>query len=257
MIEGGLHLVSLFGDDTVLAGVSRSGKVEPTSRYAQLLQAAGDIKPKMIGIASSANVFAGSENDRTQTQQFVNLLNRVAMVAHGSVVLISHPSLTGISTDSGLSGTTQWHNAMRARFYLKGINPEPGEQPDDDLRELIFKKNQYGRKSAAIVLRYRDGLFLPERNMSGLDKVAHDAKAEEIFLDLLKRLASEGRNVRHHATSKTYAPTAFAKETEAKKHRIRKADFEDAMRRLFEAEKIHVENYGRPSRPYSRIAIKD
>ena len=257
MIEGGLHLVSLFGDDTVLAGVSRSGKVEPTSRYAQLVQAAGDIKPKMIGIASSANVFAGSENDRTQTQQFVNLLNRVAMVAHGSVVLISHPSLTGISTDSGLSGTTQWHNAMRARFYLKGINPEPGEQPDDDLRELIFKKNQYGRKSAAIVLRYRDGLFLPERNMSGLDKVAHDAKAEEIFLDLLKRLASEGRNVRHHATSKTYAPTAFAKETEAKKHRIRKADFEDAMRRLFEAEKIHVENYGRPSRPYSRIAIKD
>jgi RecA-family ATPase len=256
MIEGGLHLVSLFGEDTVLAGVSRSGKIEPTPRYAQLLQAAGDIKPKMIGIASSANVFAGSENDRTQTQQFVNLLNRIAMVAHGSIVLISHPSITGIKTDSGLSGTTQWHNAVRARFYLKAVNPEPDEQPDDDLRELIFKKNQYGRKSAAIVLRYRDGLFLPEKSMSGLDKVAHDTKADETFIDLLKRFAGEGRNVSHHTTSKTYAPTAFAKETEAKTHKLHKADFEDAMRRLLEAKKIHVEDYGRPSRPYQRIAIK-
>jgi RecA-family ATPase len=255
MIDGGLYLVSLFGDDTVLAGATRSGKIEPTSRYAQLVQAAGDIKPKMIGIASSANVFAGSENDRTQTQQFVNLLNRVAMVAHGSVVLISHPSLAGINTDTGLSGTTQWHNAVRARFYLKGIKAEPDEQPDDDLRELIFKKNQYGRKSAPIVLRYRDGLFLPERSISGLDKIAHDTKADETFIDLLKRFASEGRNVSYNESAKNYAPATFAKEAEAKKHRLHKADLETAMRRLFEAKKIHVENYGRPSQPHSRIII--
>jgi hypothetical protein len=106
------------------------------------------------------------------------------------------------------------------------------------------------------VLRYRDGLFLPERSMSGLDKIAHDAKADETFLDLVKRFADEGRNVSHQTTSKTYAPTAFAKETEAKKHQLRKADFEDAMRRLFEAKKVHVEDYGRPSRRYTRIAIK-
>jgi len=49
----------------------------------------------------------------------------------------------------------------------------------------------------------------------------------------------------------------FANETEANKHQLRKADLEAAMRRLFEAKKIYVENYGRPSRPYSRIAIKD
>jgi hypothetical protein len=92
--------------------------------------------------------------------------------------------------------------------------------------------------------------------MSGLDKIAHDARAEEAFLNLVKRFAAEGRNVSHLATSKTYAPTAFAKETEAKKHQLHKVDFEDAMRRLFEAKKIHAEDYGRPSRPYSRIAIK-
>jgi RecA-family ATPase len=223
MIRGGLHVVSLFGSDAVLATPTRSGKIEPTPLYRQLLQAAGDIKPKMIGIASSANVFTGSEIDRTQTQQFIGLLNRLAMIAVGGVVLIAHPSLTGINTDTGLSGTTQWHNAVRARFYLKGIKVEADQQPDTDLRELVFKKNQFGPMSASIVLRYRNGLFLPEPSSSGLDKIARQAKAEEAFLDLLKRFTSEGRNLSHNAGSRTYAPKIFANETEAKNHQLRKS----------------------------------
>jgi RecA-family ATPase len=255
MIAGGLHVISLFGCDAVLATPTRSGKIERTPLYRQLLQAAGDLKPKMIGIASSANVFAGSEIDRTQTQQFIGLLNRIAMLANGAVVLISHPSLTGINTDTGLSGSTQWHNAVRARLYLKGIKVEAGEQPDNDLRELVFKKNQFGPMSANIVLRYQNGLFLPEKGASGLDKLAREAKAEETFLDLVKRFAGEGRNVSHNANSHTNAPAAFAKEAIAKKLQLRKADFEGAMRRLFEAKKIRVEDYGRPSRPYTRIIL--
>jgi hypothetical protein len=93
--------------------------------------------------------------------------------------------------------------------------------------------------------------------ISGLDKIARDAKADETFLDLLKRFAGEGRNVSHNPNSHTNAPAAFAKEAIAKKLQLRKADFEAAMRRLFEAKKIHVEDYGRPSRPYTRITIRD
>jgi RecA-family ATPase len=122
---------------------------------------------------------------------------------------------------------------------------------------LVFKKNQFGPMSANIVLRYRNGLFLPEASISGLDKIAREAKTEEVFFDLLKRFTSEGRNLSHNVGSRTYAPTVFANETEAKKHQLRKADLEAAMNRLFEAKKIYVENYGRPSRPYSRIAIKE
>jgi hypothetical protein len=46
------------------------------------------------------------------------------MVTKGSVVLIAHPSLTGINTGTGISGSTQWHNSVRARFYLKGYKSE-------------------------------------------------------------------------------------------------------------------------------------
>ena len=145
LIKGGLDLLSLAGKDAVLATASRSGKIEPTPLYKQILERAGDTKPISIGLASSANMYAGSEIDRSQVQQFINLLTRIAIVANGSVTLISHPSLTGISSDTGLSGNTAWHNAVRARFYLKGLKPDAAdEQPNTDLRELVFKKNQYG-----------------------------------------------------------------------------------------------------------------
>jgi RecA-family ATPase len=161
-----------------------------------------------------------------------------------------------MTSGSGISGSTAWHGAFRFRQYLKGIKPEGGEQPDNDLRELEFKKNQYGPLGETVVLRYRNGLFLPEGSMSSLDKVAREARADNVFLDLLERFDSEGRNVSDKPTANAYAPTAFAHEAEAKTQHLRKADFEAAMRRLFKDCKIHVEQYGRPARPASRIAIK-
>jgi RecA-family ATPase len=229
----------------------------PTSLFNQLFERACDIKPVHIGIDTSADVFGGNENDRTQVRQFAGLLRKLAIAANTSVVLLSHPSLTGINTGTGLSGSTGWHNSVRARMYLTSPAAEEDEQPDTDLREMRFKKNNYGPVSDSIVLRYRNGLFLPEHGVSGLDKIAREAKAEEVFLNLLKRFAAEGRNLSHNANSRTYAPTVFATETEAKQHHLRKTDLEAAMRRLFEAKKIYVENYGRPSRPYSRVAIKE
>jgi RecA-family ATPase len=255
LIKGGLHLLSFAGKDVVLATVARSGRVESTPLYKQILEAAGDIKPKMFGIASSANVFAGNENERAQVQQFVGLLTRIAIAANGSVQLISHPSLTGISSDTGLSGTTQWHNAVRARSYMKSIKPEAGEQPDSDLRELVFKKNQYGPISETIVLRYQNRLFLPVPGMANLDKAARGAQAEEIFLALLRRFTRENR-MASDKPGKSYAPALFAKEDEAIKAGLSSKNLAAAMRELFKAEKIWNEPYGRPSRPSYRIMIK-
>ena len=254
LAKDGLHLLSYAGLDAVIATATRSGKIEPTKVYNQFLQACGDIKPKMIGIASSANVYAGSEIDRSQVQQFISLLTRLAMVANGTCILISHPSLTGINTDTGLSGNTQWHNAVRARCYLKSAKPEAGEQPDSDLRELVFKKNNYGPVSETIVLRYQGGLFLPLPGIGSLEKVAKDAKADEVFIDLLTRLNREGRNV-SYKPGPTYAPAIFAKEDEAKKAAMGSKALEAAMRRLFQANKIQNEPYGKPSNPHARLVV--
>ena len=255
-VSGGLHIVSLAGQDAVLATASRNGKIEPTALYKQLIEVAGDIRPRMIGIASSANVYAGSEIERSAVQQFIGLLTRLAIIANGAVVLISHPSLTGIASDTGLSGNTQWHNAVRARFYLKGVKADKDEQADTDLRELVFKKNNYGAISEDIVLRYQSGLFLPVAGTSSLEKAAAEQAAEQMFLTLLDQFNRQGRNTSAKPYAPNYAPTLFAKEKQARERGIKKSGFEIAMRNLFTADKIFLEPYGPLSRGTSKLASR-
>jgi RecA-family ATPase len=252
LTDGGLHVLCLLGQDATLCATSRSGKVETTALYKRIYEAAGDIKPKNISVDTLSRAFAGNEIDRSQVYGFASHMQALAMVAGGSVTVLSHPSLAGISSGSGISGSTAWHGAFRFRMYLTSAKPEAGEQPNG-LRELQFRKNQYGPVGETIVLRYQRGLFLPETGMSSLERLAKEQTADEAFLTLLGRFEREGRNVSDKQTSPTYAPALFYKERAA--NGLRKDDLVAAMRRLFEAGKIHVENYGRPSRPYSRLKL--
>ncbi|MBO0755440.1 MAG: AAA family ATPase [Bradyrhizobiaceae bacterium] len=251
---GGLHLVSLVGHDPVMAVATRSGKIEMTKRYHELVEMAGDLKPKCIAIASSANIYAGSEIDRSQVQQFTQYLTRVARIAGGYLVLAQHPSLTGIDRDTGLSGSTQWHNAVRARAYMRGVKTEPGEQPDSDLREIVFKKNQYGKTDETIVLRWQHGMFLPEPGVRSLDKAAAEQKHDEVFLNLLRRFNDQNQDV-GASPSRIYAPSVFANHDEAKG--LTSKQLTKAMQRLLDAKVIEVkEDDGPPSRRRKRLVVR-
>ncbi len=253
LIANGLHVSCMLGQDATLCATSgKSGKVEVTELYCQLYAEAGDIKPINISIDTLSRAFAGNEIDRVQVYAFAMHMQALAMVAGGSVTILSHPSLHGMASGSGISGSTAWHGAFRFRQYLTGVKADAGEQPDDDLRQLEFKKNQYGPKCETIVLRYERGLFLPERGLGSLEKAAQDQKDDELFVTLLARHEQQGRNVSDKPTAPTYAPTMFSQEPGAKG--VSKARLADAMRRLFAANQIHIETYGRPSRPYSKIA---
>jgi RecA-family ATPase len=258
LVAGGLRILPLLGKDSTLCAASaKSGRVEVTKLYRQIYEAAGDLKPKNISVDTLSRAFAGNEIDRVQVYAFAMHMQALAKVAEGSVTVLSHPSLSGIASGSGLSGSTAWHGAFRFRQYLLGVKgAADDEQPADDLRELRFKKNQYGPLGASISLRYQNGLFLPIAGVSNLDKIAREAAAADMFLALLRRFSDEGRNLGDKPTAPNYAPTAFAKEAEAKSGRLKKEDFETAMRELFKAGKIHIESYGRPSRPSSKLALK-
>jgi RecA-family ATPase len=250
LIAGGLHVLCLLGQDaTLCAATGKSGKVEVTSLYRQLYEAAGDIKPKNISIDTLSRAFAGSEIDRVQVYAFAMHMQSLAMVAGGSVTVLSHPSLQGIASGSGISGSTAWHGAFRFRQYLTSVKPDSGEQPEDDLRELQFKKNQYGPKAETVVVRYQGGLFLPVPGVGSLEKAAQDHEDDELFLTTLDQFEQQGRHVSHKLTAPNYAPTTFSKATG-----VAKARFVAAMERLFAANKIHVATYGRASREASKIA---
>jgi hypothetical protein len=100
-------------------------------------------------------------------------------------------------------------------------------------------------------VRYQRGLFLPVPGV-GLERIAQDQADDELFLTLLDQFDKQGRPVSDKTSANNYAPTLFANDPRAKG--ASKARFAAAMNRLFAANKIHIATYGRPSRPYFKIA---
>jgi RecA-family ATPase len=255
-LNGKVHLLTFAGEDAVLGHADHSGIVKPTPLYARLLKGASEIKPVLIGIDTSADVFAGNENDRAQVRQFVGLLRKLAIEANAYVIVNAHPSLTGINSGTGLSGSTGWHNSVRARAYMTSVKTDRDDEPDPNLRTLEFKKNNYGPVGRSIALRWDSGVYKLVPGAGALDKMVTEQTADRLFVALLDRFNDQGRNVSEKAASKNYAPTAFSKEADAKKYGIKKLDFEEAMRRLFAASAITVQTYGAPCRGTTRLVVR-
>lgn len=258
LVERDYRIVSRFGKDAVLAYPDGRGQIKPTPLFDELRQAAHELQPKLIGLDTCADIFGGNEIDRSQVRQFIGLLRSLAITGNSAVLIALHPSQSGISSGTGLSGSTAWHNSVRARAYLTSEKAEDGS--DSGLRQLEFKKNNYGPASASVTLQWKAlgkcGVYLPVSSGSSLDRAAADAKADHVFVDLLRRFNSQGREV-SHKIGPGYAPALFATEdaaqalapTDARRRKV----LTTAMTRLFAANKIKAEKYGRPSRPFNRI----
>ena len=250
-----LHPLSLVGRNATFAAPNRAGIIEPTPLFGQVLRAAKSIKPSILILDNSADIFAGNENDRSQVRRFITLLTEIALEADCAVLLTSHPSLAGTANGSGISGSTAWHASVRARLYMRKPKAEGDDQADPDERVLEVMKSNYGPPGESIGLRWQNGLFVPTDDVHWIDKRAAASVAEALFLSLLQRFERQDRNVSDKPTAPNYAPTMFAREPEAKEKRLKKAAFTSAMGALFNAGKIHLETYGRAARPAQKLAV--
>ena len=178
-------------------------------------------------IDNVADVFGGNEIDRSQVRQFVRLMRRLAIAADGYVIMSAHPSLQGISSKSGLSGSTQWHNCSpRARLSARA--ERQGERrgaPSSDVRVLEFMKCNYSALAEQITLRWANGLYLPAPTPSAPETAAANNAADTLFLELLDQHTRLGDNVSRQLAANNYAPRVFAKTREAKAAGIGKGAF--------------------------------
>ena len=251
---GGLHIVPLAGRDAVMgAPDGKSGVIKKTAVYDALQRIVARAKPRLVIIDTLADAFAGNENDRSHARQFIGLLRGLAIEHNLAVLLLSHPSLTGMGSGSGLSGSTAWNNSVRSRLYLERIKSEDGREVDADLRVLRGMKANYAKTGGETRLRWSNGQYVLDGDGGGsFDKLAADAKAESVFLDLLADYIKQDRRVSSNV-SNAYAPSVFAKHPDAKG--VSKRSFELAMERLFKSNRIATETVGPPSHQRSKIVL--
>ena len=172
------------------------------------------------------------------------------------MILLTHPSLEGIRSGSGLSGSTAWHNSVRSRCVFKHYQEDDEEEADPDLRVLEWRKNNYGPPQSTITVRYKNGVYVVEGGAGGsLEQQLRERNVDAVFLEGLRERNEQDRPVSDKSGS-NYAPTEIADMPRAKnaKPRIGAKDIKRAMDRLFAAKRIVVRMIGPPSRRTRSIA---
>jgi RecA-family ATPase len=252
-IGEGLRLRDNVGADAVLCGWNRTS-ISPSSVMTRLIEHIDAFSAQLVIIDTLADAYPGDENDRAQARQFIGLLKQVARTRQCSFLVLAHPSLTGLNTGRGTSGSTGWSNSVRSRLYFQIAKAADGSEPDKNLRTLEGMKSNYGVPGGKIDLEWKNGLFVPVHGPTGIDKLAADKKAEDVFIGLLKELSDQGRNVNANK-GPTYAPAVFAKEDSAQG--MKRGDLEGAMGRLLKSKTIKIEHFGPPSHSRTKLVIAE
>lgn len=220
-----MEFVSLAGQDALLAQMrSNSGGLQQTELMKNISAKIAHAKPKLVVIDTLADVFPADENQRSLARQFIGFFRKPAVEHNCAIVVLAHPSLSGIASGRGASGNTGWSNSVRSRLYL-----ERTEGDHSNYRKLYLKKVNYSQSGKEIDLVWERGCFQHAVNR-GVEVSRHETIVEDLFLKLLEDFTMNGIGVNSRSGS-SYAPSKFSKHPDAQG--VTKAAFKNAMDRLF------------------------
>lgn len=243
---GDFRLTPMADRDALLAAPDRMGSMQPTSNMERLIEKLSDFRPGFLVLDTAADLYGGDEIKRLQVRQFIGMLRKLAIKFDCAVMLLAHPSVQGMQTGTGSSGSTAWNNSVRSRLYLTADNE------DSDRRVLTTKKSNYGKAGAEIKLRWKDGAFVLDDGKPSAAAGLLAKNADAIFRAALSSANHAGLRLAP-TTGSNYAPTVLAKRPDV--DGLSKKHLEAAMHRLLASGIIKVVKEGPPSRQRQRLLV--
>lgn len=232
-----------------MAVPDRNETMQPTPLFRSIEARIKEIGPVLVVLDNVSAVYAGQQNNRSMVRSFVNLFRTIAhQPSRPAVMLLDHPSLSGMTNGTGRGGNMDWRNAVRSGHYLRA--PDDKAEADRGVRLLETVKNNYGPLGKPVRLQWCNGGLALEGTQSPLRKMAQDQDADEVFLRLLDERNRIGLVVSPEV-GRNYAPTIFQGLEGNGGHA--KPIFARAMDRLLTANRIAVVNDGPPSRLRKRL----
>lgn len=201
-LSGKLDILDLVGRETILwERDPRTGATETDAARELRARIARD-GIEVLYVDGVSDTYGGNENARPEVKRFVNMLVGMVPADRGAVVMIGHvakPAAHAASTSEGYSGSTGWHNSVRARWYLypetrAGEDGERSEKTGDLLLEL--QKSNLGPTDQAIRFEWdTDGRLFVGRGVIGesaLDRQNRDRSERRGILAALASAEAAG-----------------------------------------------------------------
>jgi RecA-family ATPase len=159
----GLTYVDREGLDSIMYEADHNDTFgRTTAFFAQVWQTVQELGAELLVLDSLYNFFGGNENVRSQVNQFIGELKRMAKKLGCAIVLVAHPSRAGMGAGGdGTAGNTAWHNAVRARLYLHRKKHPSGDPDQKGPLVLEHMKSNYGKAEDAIEIMWEEGRFVP------------------------------------------------------------------------------------------------
>lgn len=185
-LAGHLDVVDLVGHDALMWTPHVLRTQEPTPAMLALRERVTTSGSQVIMVDGISDTYGGNENARAEVKAYINALLGLVDAESGALMLIGHIaklSATGGATTEGYSGSTGWHNACRARWYLYPESRQdevgaPAERTGDLILEL--QKSNLGRTEQSLRFTWDDDvrLFTGRRvnAETGRDRLARERR---------------------------------------------------------------------------------
>lgn len=196
-----------FMDNIFMLWDRNKAAPEKQKIWRQLVADAKRWGARFIIVDTIADTFGGSEIDRQQVRQFVQMvLGRLAEEIGGAVLALGHPSRAGEASGEGTSGSTAWHASVRSRFYMEYA--ASGES--SDFRRLVNKKANYAAAGDSMLLRWNRGCFDLVSSQSRNAEIGGVPKTTDVvesaLLEAVAQATASGTQLSAARNSPRYAP---------------------------------------------------
>lgn len=212
-LAGWLDVLDLVGCDTILfqPGLDRSPLTKPYQQLSTRITAA---KTQVLFIDGISDTYDGNENARAEVKAFVNAVLALIPPADGAVVLVGHVAKMAANTrtNEGYSGSTAWHNAVRARWYLypeSSLSENGTERTGNLIMEL--QKSNLGPADRSMTFAWdaNAGLFVGQETISesNFDRNHRERQEQEGIMAALRSCpdyvpaATSGQRTAYHVLS--------------------------------------------------------
>ena len=236
--------------DCTFAIPGPGGVMNGTPLFRSIERAVIELRPSLVVLDNVAAVFAGNQNDRVMVRTFVNLFRGMARASGAAVLLLDHPSLSGLTNGTGRGGNMDWRNSVRSALHLRAVDDRA--DADRGCRVLEHVKSNYAPLAAPLRLEWVDGVLAIEGTAAPHQRAAQDALADGKFLELLAQHIQLGIDV-GQSEGRNYAPKVFSASPDSGGFTSR--GFATVMHRLLVAGRIEIEENGPPSKRRKRLVM--
>lgn len=218
-----------------------------------------DFGPSVIILDSLYDFFpgTGSQLDMATARLFMGRLREVSNDAGCSIVVLWHPSKSGLESGDGTSGNVAFRNAARSMLYVERADKDDRNGP----RVISQKKNNYGPTQEPFCVTWENGRFIREEEadskadaVTAIERRNGARNANEIFLHCLDTFKEQGRHVSNSRRSGNYAPKEFLATRDSRG--LKQEHLERAMSALFDSGEIEIGEVGKYPNRHPVIGLR-